>query len=115
MRRMFFKSKYKSKSTVIDGIFFHSKKESMRYLYLKIELAKGNISELVLQPQFKLQESFKLNGETHRGISYYADFSYKKDGKNIIEDVKGMKTEVYKIKKKLFLKNLPANTVFVEV
>ena len=36
--------------------------------------------------------------------SYYADFVYTEDGNTIVEDAKGMKTEVYKIKKKLMLK-----------
>jgi hypothetical protein len=35
--------------------------------------------------------------------AYYADFVYYKDGELIVEDVKGVKTEAYKIKKKLML------------
>ena len=38
-----------------------------------------------------------------RECAYYADFDYYKDGKHIVEDVKGVKTEAYKIKKKLML------------
>ena len=43
-------------------------------------------------------------GTTHRKIEYVADFMYiDKDDKKIVEDVKGMMTDVYKLKKKLFL------------
>jgi hypothetical protein len=51
-----------------------------------------------------LQDGFKKNGKTYRKIVYKADFEYFdiQQGKVIIEDVKGVKTEVYKLKKKLF-------------
>lgn len=57
-----------------------------------------------LQVPFTLQESFKKNGKTYKPIIYIADFVYGEKGKTIVEDVKSeaTKTEVYKIKKKLF-------------
>lgn len=96
-------SKYGNKKTVIDGISFDSKKESERYLILKDMLKNKEITVLQLQPKFLLQDSFKYNGKTEKKIYYIADFSYKKDGKLIVEDVKGKKTDVYKLKRKLFL------------
>lgn len=45
----------------------------------------------------------KWNGKKHK-IEYVADFMYDEAGKTIVEDVKGMKTEVFKIKHKLFEK-----------
>ncbi len=71
----------------------------------------GIIRNLKLQPTFTLQESFKtVKGETVKPITYKADFSYEiekesADGRTywekVVEDVKGKKTEVYKIKNKL--------------
>lgn len=65
-------------------------------------LNAGEITELRLQVPFELIPTTKLNGETFRSIKYIADFVYKdKDGSEIVEDAKGMKTDVYKMKKKL--------------
>lgn len=63
----------------------------------------GVIKDLELQPKFDLIPTQKFNNETLRKISYYADFSYYQDGKRIVEDVKGFKTDVYNIKKRLFI------------
>lgn len=97
-------SKYRNKKVIIDGIKFDSIKESKRYLELKMLEKANEINNLKLQPKFILQESFEKNGKKYREIIYIADFEYFdiKKGKWIIEDVKGMKTDVYKIKKKLF-------------
>jgi len=99
-------SKYHSKKVIIDGHKFDSKKEAQYYLYLKSELKKGAIYNLELQKEFILQESFKLNNKTRRKITYKADFTYKttKDDKLHVIDVKGFKTEIYRLKKKLFEK-----------
>lgn len=97
------KAKYHNSKTIIDGIKFDSKKEATRYKELKLLLKNGEIKELELQPRFTLQPKYRKNGKTIRKIEYVADFSYKdKKGKHIIEDVKGIKTEVYKLKKKIF-------------
>lgn len=97
-------SKYHSKKTTLDGITFDSKREASRYAELKMLQRCGAIRDLRLQPEFVLQESFKKNGKTYRKIVYKADFEYFdiQQGKVIVEDVKGVKTEVYKLKKKLF-------------
>lgn len=97
-------SKYKNKKVVIDGIEFDSKKEGNHYIALKMLEKAGEIRDIELQKVFELQPSFKKNGKTYRKITYKADFCYFniKDGKYIVEDVKGFKTEVYKIKKKMF-------------
>ena len=97
-------SKYHSKKVIVDGIEFDSKKEAKRYSELKLLERAGNIKELELQKVFELQEGFKKNGKTYRKITYKADFYYfdNRAGKYICEDVKGFKTEVYKLKKKMF-------------
>ena len=94
-------SKYKNKKVEYKGIKFDSKKEYLRYLVLEDMQRKGEIEGLQLQVPFVLIPPFQLNNIKYKGIKYIADFVYKKDGKLVVEDVKGMKTDVYKIKKKL--------------
>ena len=91
------RNKYKAIKTVVDDIKFDSKKEAKRYLQLKLLLRAGKITNLELQPKFDLM----VNG--NKCGFYKADFRYIDEEKNeaIVEDVKGMKTPVYNLKKKL--------------
>lgn len=99
------RSKYNAVKTKVDGIVFDSIKEAARYKELRLLEKAGEIKELELQPKFQLQEAFTLDGKRHREILYIADFMYKdKGGVTVVEDVKGYKTDVYALKKKLFLK-----------
>lgn len=100
-------SKYNNKKTQIDMYVFDSVKEAKRYKELKLLERAGEISNLELQPRFLLQDSFKKNGRTYRKIEYVADFKYIEKGKIIVEDVKGIQTDVFKIKHKLFEKIYP--------
>lgn len=97
------KSKYSNKKTVVKGEKFDSLAESRYYLVLLDKKKKGEIKDFELQPVFELQSTFKKNGETFKAIKYKADFKViHNDGRIEIIDVKGMKTEVFKIKQKLF-------------
>lgn len=97
-------NKYGNKKIIYDGIKFDSKKERNHYIGLKVLERAGEIKDLELQKVFELQPSFKKNGKTYRKTTYIADFYYfsVKDNKYIVEDTKGFKTEVYKLKKKMF-------------
>jgi hypothetical protein len=96
-------SKLHNIKTTIDGIKFSSKLEANRYCELVLLQKAGEVKEIELQPRFLLQEGFKKNGETFRPIYYVADFKVTyKDGHVEVEDTKGMRTEVYKLKRKLF-------------
>jgi len=75
-----------------------------RYLELKLLEKSGIISALELQPKFLLIPKTEKGG---RSVYYIADFKYTKDGKTIYEDVKGVKTDVYKLKKKLLFYKYP--------
>lgn len=97
--------KYRNKKITIDGITFDSIKESKRYNDLKMLQRANIIKELELQKVFELQPKFiNNNGQHIRAITYIADFFYYDNEKKmyIVEDTKGYRTEVYKIKKKLF-------------
>ena len=97
-------NKYRARKTSVNGIAFASKGEAKRYSHLLLLLKAKKISNLELQPRFLLQEKDVVNGEHIRAINYIADFKYEENGKTIIEDFKGVETEVFKIKRKLFLK-----------
>lgn len=94
-------SKYHAKKTVVDGIEFDSAKEAKRYTKLCALEDAGKIQGLCLQVPFELLPSFECDGVKYRGMKYVADFVYYRDGKQVVEDVKGVKTPEYKLKKKL--------------
>ena len=61
----------------------------------------GFISNLQRQVKFELQPEFYFNGKKERATYYIADFTYiDEHGDMIVEDVKGVKTQMYKDKKK---------------
>lgn len=97
-------NKYHNKKIIFDGFKFDSIKERNYYIKLKALEKAGLIKDLELQKAFILQPSFKLNNKTLRQITYIADFTYisVSDNRQHVVDVKGFKTEVYKLKKKLF-------------
>lgn len=97
-------NKYKNKKIYYDGIYFDSKLEKARYIQLKILEKAKEIKELRRQVTYVIQPSYKKNNKTIRSINYIADFVYYdlRKNKTIIEDTKGFKNEVYKIKKKIF-------------
>lgn len=92
----------------IDGIVFDSKREAWRYMELKALERAGSIGNIELQPEFELIPTFEYDGKKERAVKYRADFRYRhRSGGVIVEDVKGHKTEVYRIKRKLLLHKYP--------
>lgn len=87
------KHKYGAEKVEIYGIWFDSKKEGKRYSELK---AMG-VWPIELQPKFDLT----VNGL--KICEYRADFAYEVPygGWKVVEDAKGVKTPVYRLKKKL--------------
>lgn len=108
------KNKYNNKKTIVDGIKFDSKKEAKRYTELKKEEQKGTIKNLKLQPKFLLNPTVRYDGTTYKKVSYKADFMYTKNDEIVVEDVKGYKTEIYKLKKKIFLNLYGSKYKFIE-
>ena len=89
-------TKYHAVKTTIDGIRFDSKAEAARYNVLKLLERNGNISLLVIHPVYPLVVMGQKVGK------YIADFEYVDEfGREVVEDVKGVKTPVYRLKKKL--------------
>lgn len=107
-------SKYKNRKITRDGETFDSLKEYNRYRELRLLERAGKISKLNRQIPYELIPSQyetvideKIGSErricVERAVTYKADFTYWENGKFVVEDVKGYRTEVYKLKKKLML------------
>lgn len=90
------KSKWKSRKVELDGIVFDSANEAKRYQILKADERLGKIKNLERQVSYPFFEDGKLC------FTYKSDFNYTTaEGENVVEDVKGMPTDVYILKKKL--------------
>lgn len=95
-------TKYKNKKTVVDGITFDSMREARHWCKLKLMENAGEISGLRRQVSFEIIPPCTLDGRRRPSTKYIADFVYtNKDGKEIVADAKGHKTDVYEIKRKL--------------
>lgn len=111
------KSKYKAKKEKVDGIVFDSRKEARRYTELLLLEQAGDIKDLkrqvkyILIPAQKEPDTIGPRGGTIKGkslereVAYYADFVYydNRTGELVVEDVKGVRTPEYTIKRKLML------------
>ena len=114
-------SKYSNRKCRVDNIVFDSRREARRYTHLLLLERAGEIHDLQLQVRYELiPNQYEPSTEVytrgiHKGepkpgkllerkVEYIADFVYKtKDGKTVVEDAKGVRTEVFKLKKKLML------------
>lgn len=106
------RNKYHNKKAELDGIAFDSQKEARRYAELKLLERAGKITELELQVPFELipaQREYVPEGSNKRGkviereCKYIADFAYFENGFLVVEDVKGVRTPEYVMKRKLML------------
>ena len=113
-------TKYNATKVTVDGHTFDSKKESNRYLELKL-LERGKvISDLRTQVEFELlpnqyvtEKRYGKNGKPlkdkkvllERRVVYRADFVYtlNETGETVVEDVKGIRLPEYILKRKMFL------------
>lgn len=100
-------NKYHAKACVYKGIRFASEKERDRYIFLSGLERGGVIHNLRLQVRYELfpdeyedrvvhlkTKDKVVRRRSYIGVDYTADFVYEKDGKEIVEDVKGSKETV---------------------
>jgi hypothetical protein len=112
------RGKYNAAGERVDGHWFASAAEARRYEQLKILVTEGMIDNLELQKRLPC----RVNNELI--CNYLADFAYDVIDdrgypiRSVIEDVKGMITDVYRLKKKLVqavhrieIKEIPAREV----
>jgi len=90
-------NKYRAVRTKLNGYTLDSKAEARRYGELLLMQKAGEITDLKVHPEFYLA----VNGI--EVCKYVGDFGYWKDGKYVLEDVKGVRTAIYRLKKKLML------------
>ena len=100
-------SKYKNRKVIHEGIKFDSIREKNYYIQLcmlkRASKVEDRVVDIQLQPEFELQPAYKKGKRKVRAIKYRADFWVMyADGYVKIIDVKGIRTSVYRLKKKLF-------------
>ena len=109
-------SKYHNRKITRDGVTFDSIKEYHRWCELQLLGKAGEITDLKRQVKFVLipsqrekvwneKKSCYEDGKViEREVSYVADFVYtNRLGLMVVEDVKGVRTKEYVIKRKLML------------
>lgn len=94
-------SKYHSHPTIFNGKTYSSKKEAMRAQGLYLLERTGIITDLREQVVYVLAPSVHVQGRKRPPLRYVADFVYTQGGNLVIEDVKGVRTDVYRIKRHL--------------
>jgi hypothetical protein len=99
------KTKYNSNKTIVDGITFDSKDESIYYQYLKFKKSNGDIKDFETQPKYTVIDKFEKLGVKTMAITYSPDFKvYHNDGSVELIDVKsiGATTQQGELRRKLF-------------
>jgi len=85
--------KYRNTKCEHAGIKFDSQRERSHWFHLVQQQVAGLISDLRLQVPFVLTERKQRDdGTWERASKYVADFTYIRDGKLVVEDVKSEAT-----------------------
>jgi hypothetical protein len=92
------RSKYGARPVTVDGIRFASGREARRYAELKLLERVGQIWDLTLQAEFALH--VRASQAAYRIGVYRADFVYRTPEGTVVEDAKGVRTALYRWKKK---------------
>jgi muconolactone delta-isomerase len=99
------RNKYRARKVEAYGHTFDSTAEYRRYLQLRDMADNGEIRDLQIHPSFEIIPRFRDWTGKHHGATYYeADFRYTdRQGHDTVEDVKGVRTKDYVLKRKLWL------------
>lgn len=109
--------KYHASKVVYEGQTFDSRKELKRYKELILLQQAGEIKNLQRQVKYTLIPEQRENDRrgprggvikgklVERSVNYIADFVYEdaRTGETVVEDVKGIRTKEYIIKRKLMM------------
>lgn len=105
--RMIMRSKYGAKKIAFEGETFDSKAELRRWLVLQLMERAGEITGLLRQVKYELIPAQRddYGNVLERAVNYVADFQYidRRTHTVVVEDVKGVRTKDYIIKRKLML------------
>lgn len=97
-------NKYRNIRVTVDGVRFDSVREADRWRMLRLMEQAGQITDLKRQVRRELIPAQYIDGRcAERAITYTSDFEYRRGDKLICEDVKGIRTAEYVIKRKLML------------
>jgi hypothetical protein len=97
-------AKYHNRKVTRDGETFDSVKEYRRFCELRLLEKAGAVTDLQRQVKFELIPAQRIDGKVvERACSYVADFVYIENGQQVVEDAKGMRTQEYRLKRKLML------------
>jgi hypothetical protein len=97
-------SKYHNRKVTRDGETFDSVKEYRRFCELRLLERAGAVTDLRRQVKFELIPAQRIDGKVvERACGYVADFVYMENGQQVVEDTKGMRTQEYRLKRKLML------------
>lgn len=108
------KRKYNNNFVELDGYIFASQLEADYYAELVFRQKANEISSFVIQPRYLLQKAFEKDGKKYKKIEYVADFEIKHLDDSIeVIDTKGVKTDVFRIKEKMFHKIYPYKLTIV--
>ena len=104
-----------AKKVNYDGYTFDSEMECLYYKELKEREKKRQVTDIRVHPSYVLQKEFNANnGKKHKAITYEPDFVFfdKKLQRTRFVDVKGMVTEEFALKWKMFDLLLKENKLF---
>ena len=101
-------SKYHNRRVTIDGVTLDSQAEGRRYQQLRALANVWAIQDLIVHPRYLLVEARTIDGKRERALYYEGDFAYTERGRWVVEDVKGVVTDVFRLKRRLFLERYPA-------
>lgn len=109
-------SKYKNIKTTVDGITFDSRAEASYYKQLKLLKKSGVVKEFERQKRYTLFDKLEFNGRTYRKLVYIADFvvTYRNGDVKVV-DVKGMETQLFKLKARLFIEKYQVPLVLAKL
>ena len=100
-------SKYHNRRVTIDGVTLDSQAEGRRYQQLGVLANAGAIQDLIVHPRYELLPARTIDGRRERALYYEGDFSYVEGGRRVCEDVKGVETAAFRLKRRLFLDRYP--------
>lgn len=92
-------NKYRNKPVQIGAEKYRSGLEAKRHQDLLLLERSGTISNLRREVPYVLIPGVRIQGRMRPPIRYVADFVYTCDGKQVVEDAKGMRTPVYRLKR----------------
>lgn len=106
--------KYNATRKTVNGITFDSAGEARAFSLLKLWEKAGAIQNLERQPRYVLMDGYTDPvGRKVRRMQYVPDFRFTRADQTVVVDFKGVKTEAYKLKAKLFRQRYP-DIVFEE-